>query len=297
MKLFRCSYLFKALNILAIILSHQTFCQNLKFESVGEGDDIILLAGLTCSADVYNETIEEFKDEYRFHKLTLPGFAGVDPIQNPELGYTDAIQKLIVAYVRENKITKPIIIGHSYGGFLALKLASENPDLPKKLIILDALPFLPAIQMKEIQNEQDALKMAETIKTNMLNSVSQSEEERFESQLKFAKYMVKDGDKAKVIAKWGAISDPVSMAQAVFEMYSTDLRDQIIEIKAPTLVIGSWIGYKNFGVTKESNTESYKLQYKNIKNVTIDMSDTGNHFIMWDDPKFFYTKMRTHLDN
>jgi hypothetical protein len=71
--------------------------------------------------------------------------------------------------------------------------------------------------------------------------------------------------------------------QAMVALMTTDLRSDIAAIKQPTLVLGAWAAYKPYGSTKESTTGIYQLQYAKLKNVDIRLSDTGYHFLTWDD--------------
>ncbi len=277
------------------LTSLNAFSQDLHTEVVGSGQPVILIPGLTCSADVYDETISEFNEGYEFHKITLPGFAGLSPLENPEDGFLDQVQSLIMDYIEEHNIEKPIIMGHSLGGFIALNMTVENPDLPSKLVIIDSLPFLPAIQMPYITNVEQAKPMAENVKSGMLEAVDQTVEERKATQMQFLGMMIMDEDKIETAAGWGALSDPTTTAQAMYELYTHDIRDQLDQIKVPTLVLGAWIAYQNYGVTRESNMANYSAQYKELENVIIDMTDVGNHFIMWDDPTFFYDWLNRFL--
>lgn len=60
----------------------------------------------------------------------MAGFAGIKPQQNATFTNWETS---IANYIKENKIEKPIIIGHSMGGGLALAIASDYPELIKKL--------------------------------------------------------------------------------------------------------------------------------------------------------------------
>jgi len=53
----------------------------------------------------------------------------------------DRVRDGLADYIRKNKLEKPVIVGHSLGGFLALALAAKYPNLPGKLVIVDAYPF------------------------------------------------------------------------------------------------------------------------------------------------------------
>src|SRR2546423_9328585 len=81
----------------------------------GQGRPMILIPGLACSGEVWDATVDHFKDRYECHVLTLAGFAGQPPFDGPWL---QTIRKGLVDYIRQNKLDRPIIVGHSIGGVL-----------------------------------------------------------------------------------------------------------------------------------------------------------------------------------
>ena len=81
----------------------------------------------------------------------MPGFSGVPPEENPSLKNW---AKKIIDYIRKENIEKPILIGHSMGGGLALYIASTNTDLVKSIAVVDALPCLAAIYNPNFQTKK-----------------------------------------------------------------------------------------------------------------------------------------------
>ena len=75
-------------------------------------------------------------------------------------------------------------------------------------------------------------------------------------------------------------------------MMTTDLRPQVARITVPTLVLGSWAAYAPYGSTKESTTQIFRSQYAQLEGVRIELSDTGYHFLMWDDPQWLQSQVR-----
>lgn len=274
---------------------HATETGSLKTKVIGEGKPVLLIPGLTCDGAVWDETIEAMGKGYQFHVFTLPGFAGNAPLENVEAGFLSQVQKMVLNYVDKHRIQKPIIIGHSLGGFMALNIAIERPNLPSKLVIVDSLPFLAAIQMPHLKTPEEAKPMAESMKTMMLSNANQPKETSMAFQKQMLQTMIKDPAKIDIAADWGTNSDVPTVAQAMYELYTSDIREDLQKIKVPTLVLGAWIAYKQYGVTRESNMKNYKAQYQKLKDVTIDMTDNGNHFIMWDDPEFFHNWLRKFL--
>ena len=137
----------KNLAILLIFLFFQTtiYSQTEKYsfnvEIRGKGKPIILIPGLATSGKVWKQITDSLEKNYECHILTLAGFAGQKSI-SPEKGYYPIIQKEIISYIKNELNEKPILIGHSFSGFLSLSIASSQPNLLQKLIIVDALSFL-----------------------------------------------------------------------------------------------------------------------------------------------------------
>src|SRR5205807_9710413 len=93
----------------------------------GHGQPMILIPGLACPGEVWDSTVAHFKDRYEMHVLSLAGFAGVPRVPGP---FLEKVREGIADYVRKNKLQKPVVVGHSLGGFVALDLAAHHPELP-----------------------------------------------------------------------------------------------------------------------------------------------------------------------
>jgi pimeloyl-ACP methyl ester carboxylesterase len=105
--------------------------------------------------------------------------------------------------------------------------------------------------------------------------------------------VTKDSDLDRLIA-WAVASDRTAVADAMIEMMSTDLRDDLARIKSPTLVMGAWTGYKDY-TTREKTDISLRKQYAKLAGVTLRITDTARHFIMWDDPKWMFAQVDEFL--
>jgi pimeloyl-ACP methyl ester carboxylesterase len=54
------------------------------------------------------------------------------------------MRRAVADSIREQHLEKPILIGHSLGGVLALAVAADAPDLVGGVMVVDSLPLLPA---------------------------------------------------------------------------------------------------------------------------------------------------------
>src|SRR5262249_26588892 len=104
----------------------------------GHGRAMILIPGLSSSGDTWKGTAARYQERYQCHVLTLAGFAGVPAIDAPLI---PTVRDELARYIEQQHLDKPVIIGHSLGGDVALDFAANHPDLTGPLVIVDALPF------------------------------------------------------------------------------------------------------------------------------------------------------------
>jgi pimeloyl-ACP methyl ester carboxylesterase len=250
----------------------------------GHGRPMILIPGLSSSGETWDTTIDHFKDRYECHVLTVAGFAGVPRVPAPML---EKVRDGLADYIRRNKLDHPIVIGHSLGGFVALDFGARYPDLPGRLVIVDAYPFFSGIADPKTTVEQ-ARASAEQIRGYKM---SQDAYERYVKSGVSTRSMVTSEAGFDRITAWGLASDRTAVADAMAELFGADLRDDLSAIKVPTLVLGAWIAYKDY--TDHARTEAnLRVQYAKLAGVEIQITDTAHHFIMWDDPEWMFR----HLD-
>jgi pimeloyl-ACP methyl ester carboxylesterase len=258
-----------------------------KVEVSGQGPSMILIPGLASSGEVWQSTVAHYSKHYRCHVLTLAGFAGVPAINGPLLEQTE---QQLLQYIEQNKLDKPVLVGHSLGGFVAMKLAAEHGDKVGKLVIVDSLPALAALQMPDMDQQQMAAAAAQT-RDRMLNSDPAA---RAAGRHQAAVGMITKPEDIKKVEAWGEASDGATVGNAVYEMLSQDLRTKISDIHSPTLVLGTWIAYKQY-TTRDAVESTFKLQYAKLPGAKIELADNARHFIMLDDPQWMFARMDEFL--
>src|SRR5579864_4212905 len=179
----------------------------------GHGQAMILIPGLSSDGSTYDSTVEHYKDRYECHVLTLAGFVGVPRIPAPML---ETERDAIAAYIREKKLSKPVIVGHSLGGFLAIEIAEKYPDLVGPLVILDSYPFMSGIYDPNATAE-DAKSSAEQMRKYM-GAQTQDDYERYvKSGVATRMMATKESDFDK-LTEWGLKTDRTAATDAMAEM-------------------------------------------------------------------------------
>lgn len=288
----------KKLAILLIVLIIQTvaFAQSDKYsfniEIEGKGKPIILIPGLASSGEVWKETTKVLANEYECHILTLAGFANQKPIALVEKGYLPVMSNEIIKYIQNELNEKPILIGHSLGGFLSLSIASLQPELLNKIIIVDSYPFMSSAYNSNA-NVENVIPQAKLMKETIL---SISDSSFIHQQRMTMPTMIADSANIKTAIEWSLQSDRNTFAQAMYELMTTDLRGDVEKVKIPILVFGSWYGAKDYGISKMDVQKNYEKQFSKADNLKIEVAETAKHFIMWDETEWFINLLQLFIN-
>lgn len=242
----------------------------------GSGDqNLVFIPGLASSGKVFAETRSEFEGNFSIYTFTLAGFAGVPPMENPSF---ETWKKVIVDYLKDNKVEKPIIIGHSMGGALAMAIAADYPELPKKIVVIDALPFLSGLNPKfDPEKETDC--------SAMVKRITAMDDEQFrQTQQRNIQFMVADSSKQDLVLRWSLNSDRKTVAKILCNYLKLDLRKKIGKITAPSLVLLEPY-FKNASSTIDA-------QFANLKPLTLKYAPKGRHFLMYGAKKWFMEQLQ-----
>jgi N-formylmaleamate deformylase len=266
------------------------FSYSFSAQKTGQGPAMILIPGLYCSGNVWEETVRHYKDRYTCYSLTLPGFAGQPSIHADSLLVTIAGE--IVRFIRENKLQRPLLVGHSLGGWLVLEVAIQQPQLVGGIVCVSSGPFLPGLAMGNQVSLDSTRAIGKMIKGYM---AVQTPEQIRQSQKSFLGMMIRDSARIREVTEMAVKSDPATQGEVMYELYSTDLRPEMHKVRCPVLVLGDWIAYKSYGATRENVLEKYQQQFAGAGSVTIGISDSSRHFIMYDEPGWFLGELDKFL--
>jgi pimeloyl-ACP methyl ester carboxylesterase len=256
----------------------------------GKGKPVIFIPGLDCSGKVWDDAVLHFKKNFECYTITLPGFAGQPAIKTDSI--LETITKQLALYIKKNKLNKPVIIGHSLGGWLAINFAIKYPNLAGDIICVSSAPFMPALSMGLDIPLDSTRKIGVLIKNGM---AGQTPDQVRKGQKLYLPTMIRDTAKINLVVEMAAQSDQKTQGEIMYELFSTDLRLQMGNIKSRILVLGDWSAYKQYGATRESVYNNYKEQFKLAPQVTIALNDDSRHFIMFDEPQWFYSQADSFL--
>ncbi|MEP6648518.1 MAG: alpha/beta hydrolase [Lapillicoccus sp.] len=110
----------------------------LDYEERGSGDPPILLVhGILCDRRYMAPQLEYFSRAHRTVAVDLRGHGRSDV---PRQGYTiDGLAEDLAWMCVQLDLERPVVVGHSLGGIVALALAAPHPDLVQGVVALDSV--------------------------------------------------------------------------------------------------------------------------------------------------------------
>lgn len=107
----------------------------------GEGKDILLFHGWGQNIEMMKFIGDRLADRFRITILDFPGFGESD---EPTIPWTLSDYSLLIEMlVQELKIKKPIIMGHSFGGRVAIRYSANHPI--EKLVLFGS----PCVRLQQ----------------------------------------------------------------------------------------------------------------------------------------------------
>jgi pimeloyl-ACP methyl ester carboxylesterase len=271
---------------------------NLHVERFGHGSPaLILIPGLSMGAWTWTGQIATFSSDHTVYAVTIDGFDGTPIAPPPIISKADAA---ILALVKQEDLVKPILIGHSLGGHLALRLVEEHSDLFSCAVLVDVMPYFPppTAGQSDQQRAQGIQQLADGIQS--------APDWLYEEQMRSAiAGLVTDSHEADVVTQHSLSSDRATLAAATTEMSMEDLRPKLGDIAVPVLVVApvsSQAPYMNQtlrALTPDQLTTTvrawYAGQYIGAKTVTVETIANSKHFIMLDQPDALNAAIKTFL--
>ena len=187
----------------------------LHYEERGSGDStLVFLHGWCDSAEVWTETMAEFAGK---HRCLAPDMRGHGKSGQPrDLCYmVEALANDVVAICEAAGVTRPVLVGHSFGGMLAAAVAARFPGFARAVVVVDqALDFRPfGAQMRSLEQVIRSPESHMAFRNQMLGSMMTP--------------LMPEATRARIIA--GSDRTPVEVGQALwaplFEYSDAELAD------------------------------------------------------------------------
>lgn len=196
------------------------------FRRAGDGPPLLLLHGGICDSRVWRVQLEDLSDEFGVVAWDAPGCGeSSDP---PEMFRLPEYADSLAGFIAAAGLGRPHVLGHSFGGGLALELYRRYPSIPRSLVLAGGYAgWAGSLPPEEVEERlRSALRLADRLPISV-------EPESVPGLVSEAMPPDRREELEVIMSEVRPVGARV-MAQAFAE---ADLRDVLPHITVPTLLL------------------------------------------------------------
>lgn len=200
---------------------------NIHIESTGTGPNLVLLHGWGMHGAVWQPLVKKLSKHFTLHLVDLPGMGLSRPIEPFHLhAAAEKIAEMLPANAD--------IVGWSFGGQVAMRIALDNPDLLRRLVLVGTTPCFVNKSGWDTGIAPDVFsKFAENVDADYHNTMTQF--------LTLQCMGAKDARATVKLLRKKFTERPVPTSQTLHKalniLLETDLRSEVENLRKPTLLI------------------------------------------------------------
>lgn len=185
----------------------------------GRGEPtIVLIHGLGADRDVWSLVAPRLAGRHRLVRVELPGHGASPPIGTISLR---TVARSVERALAARRVERALLVGHSYGAWVALEVAAANPKRAAGVVVLDMSAYTPG----------DTARVA---------SLDRFLEEQYASLIGVIfQPMSEDRVEADSAVAAALRIPPEVMKGYLRDSWRVDLRDRIRRVKTPIHVIAT----------------------------------------------------------
>jgi pimeloyl-ACP methyl ester carboxylesterase len=247
----------------------------------GSGRPVIFIADLGAPPEVWDSTLEHLGPGVQSHVVAVAGLAGNPPAREPVLpGLVDQL----AAYIEAERLARPIIVGHMFGGTVAWMLAMAHSERLGGIVVIDAPPVRDA--------EQDPEAEADAAGARRL--VAEATPERFATMMSSRlTSSMNDAVRAKALAAKASRSDQHVLAEAMYAMMTARTSALIGRIHTRVLVLLTTANLPEGA--SDDVTALYRRQIDPIPERELVVVEGSHHYVMFDAPEAYHAQLDRFL--
>lgn len=252
-------------------------------ETRGSGSiPLVLVPGFACDWTVWDEFMTRNADRYTMHAVTLAGFAGTPALPRADgpTPWLDGAVEGVAQVITDRGLRDPVVIGHSMGGIIALRLGIEKPELVGGVVSIDGMPTYSL--GAPVPPEQ----RAGIVETEIAPNARATTEEKWRADHAHAveRWVTDPSRAAELHALVGRTPKDVGIEYYI-EILKTDLTPGLAKLQDPTLVIAAIIDPSDApGVQVESIRQTWRDAMANAPRARLVFFDATRHFVMDEKP-------------
>lgn len=192
---------------------------NYIFKDRGTKTNVIFLHGWGANIESFTPAIANLESTFNVYAIDFPGFG---KSKNPPTTYdVGAYAKLVLEFINRNKLENVVLIGHSFGGRVIIKMVGDFGYKPKKIILVDSAGIKPKKKFSRKVKERTYKILKSIIRVILGKKKSEQTINKLRSKMGSSDYVNAD-----------------DTMKEVFKLtINEDLTQYLPNIKVPTLLV------------------------------------------------------------
>ncbi|MBV9056219.1 MAG: alpha/beta hydrolase [Candidatus Eremiobacteraeota bacterium] len=249
---------------------------------------IVFIPALFCGSWQWNAQINALSKSYDVFVVTLPGFDGRPMISGDDL--MNRAARSITALIVAHHLSRPIVVGHSLGGTLAVFLAERYPSDVSNVVTVEGGMPEGATRAEREQAVARETAPFRGIPASRLGAVLR------EQQLQ---YTITGKADVVTIERYASRSQPQAIVDWMRAAFLLDLTPGLSKIRAPFTVIvpfepriDPYVGF----ATADAKRAAYVRWAAHARNPKVILIQPARHFVMFDEPEEFERALDAALE-
>jgi pimeloyl-ACP methyl ester carboxylesterase len=259
--------------LLLFLLTLPTWAQDLAFARSGKGPGVVLIHGFAGNRDVWKDLAKQLAKKHTVLAVDLPG-CGASPAPLGSQVDFGAVAEQVSALVAKELKGRTVVIAHSMGGLVAVRLAARHPEQLRGLVLLDA-PLLP---------------MEGTQADTLAKALEEGVAEAFRAR--YAAFATSPEQLDRVVGEAARVPGSVLAAYTRGRMVS--VAPEVGRVACPVLLIASPILLPK-GLVPEA--EARERGYGDFKTLQVVRLAGVGHWLMWDEPELVAKALKEFIGN
>ena len=253
---------------------------SIHYLEAGSGPPIVFLHGLGADARAWRLVLPALASRHHVYAVDFLGFGQSD---KPQIDYrVSTLSAFVGGFLDAAKIPRATLVGHSLGGWVAARFASEHPGRIDRLVLVDSAGY---------REDQDRLARQ---MLSQMDPASAAAAEQFVASIRAMTPQQRQTVRGLAVAYFSrrlSRPDGYALASLVESLLTDDefLGPELKQIAAPTLVIWG----RNDTVMPLRAAEAFASDIAGAKKVVL---DGCGHRPELDCPRAFTAALRDFLD-
>lgn len=232
--------------------------------------------------------MERNSERYRMYAVTLPGFGGSEPPPKPEgndfasAPWLSNAERAILRMIDERGLERPVLVGHSLGGHLVMRMGSSHPDRFRGVVNLDGFTAYPLGPAGRVPRQARGQVVRQFIAPQFENMDERAWKQLVEGGIRAS---VQDQAAAERYIEMGREIPRSTISRYMLELLAGDVTEDLAGHRTPLLVVAAVSDAEPDDAAKESLREQWRKDVARAPSSELVFMEDTRHFVFVDDPE------------